>query len=155
MPGDVATLFGRLDARKDLVDVDGKRARLESTYLRVVREWGQSIESADSYTHGHCERVATLGEAVGRLLGLDEEQLTALRLGAYLHDLGKVKVPHEILNKPGKLTDEEFDRATGDRTKQGRHVGRESVHVCIDDHSRLAFAQVMPDRAQGHHGRLP
>ena len=101
-------LFGRLDARKDLVDVDGKRARLESTYLRVVREWGQSIESADSYTHGHCERVATLGEAVGRLLGLDEEQLTALRLGAYLHDLGKVKVPHEILNKPGRLTDEEF-----------------------------------------------
>jgi putative nucleotidyltransferase with HDIG domain len=45
---------------------------------------------------------------VGRELGLEPVQLTTIRLGAYLHDLGKVKVPHEILNKPGRLTDEEF-----------------------------------------------
>ncbi|HEX6964488.1 MAG TPA: tetratricopeptide repeat protein, partial [Gemmatimonadaceae bacterium] len=51
-------LFGRLDARVDLVDVAAKRANLEETYLAVVRDWGQSIESADSYTYGHCERVA-------------------------------------------------------------------------------------------------
>ncbi len=101
-------LFLRLDARVDLVDVAGKMERLEETFLLVVREWGQSIESADSYTYGHCERVADYGVAVGRELGLDESQLTTVRLGAYLHDLGKVKVPHEILNKPGRLTDEEF-----------------------------------------------
>jgi HD-GYP domain-containing protein (c-di-GMP phosphodiesterase class II) len=46
--------------------------------------------------------------AVGRELGLDEGQLTTIRIGAYLHDLGKVKVPHEILNKPGALTPDEF-----------------------------------------------
>ena len=102
-------LFGRIDARVDLVDVASRRARLESVYLAVVREWGQSIESADSYTHGHCERVATYAVAVARGLGLDEAELTTIRLGAYLHDLGKVRVPHEILNKPGKLTVEEFD----------------------------------------------
>jgi HD-GYP domain-containing protein (c-di-GMP phosphodiesterase class II) len=45
---------------------------------------------------------------VAQGLGLDEGQQTTIRIGAYLHDLGKVKVPHEILNKPGKLTDEEF-----------------------------------------------
>ena len=82
--------------------------RLEETYLLVVREWGQSIESADTYTYGHCERVARYGVEVARALGLDEDQVTAIRLGAYLHDLGKVKVPHEILNKPGRLTDDEF-----------------------------------------------
>jgi putative nucleotidyltransferase with HDIG domain len=102
-------LFRRLEARTELVDVGRKIADLEGTYLRVVHEWGQSLESADSYTHGHCGRVAEHGLAVGRALGLDAGQLTALRLGAYLHDLGKVRIPQEILNKPGKLTAEEFD----------------------------------------------
>jgi putative nucleotidyltransferase with HDIG domain len=82
--------------------------RLEDTYLAVVRDWGQSIESSDSYTHGHCERVAEYGVAVARELGLDVDQQTTIRIGAYLHDLGKVRVPHEILNKPGKLTPDEL-----------------------------------------------
>lgn len=102
-------LFTRIDARVDLVDVASKVHRLEDTYFAVVREWGQSIESSDSYTFGHCERVAQYAVAVGRAMGLDEAQLTTLRMGAYLHDLGKVRVPHEILNKPGPLTPEEFE----------------------------------------------
>jgi putative nucleotidyltransferase with HDIG domain len=101
-------LFGRLDARVDLVDVSTKVHRLETTYFAVVRDWGQSIESSDSYTFGHCERVAGYAVGVAHELGLDEGQQTTIRIGAYLHDLGKVKVPHEVLNKPGKLTDEEF-----------------------------------------------
>jgi putative nucleotidyltransferase with HDIG domain len=101
-------LFGRLDAHLDLVDVEAKVADLEGSFLAVVRDWGQSIESADSYTHGHCERVADFAVAVARELNLSESEITTIRLGAYLHDLGKVKVPHEILNKPGRLTDEEF-----------------------------------------------
>src|SRR5204863_348392 len=74
-----------------------------------VREWGQSIESADSYTYGHCERVAQRAVAVARGLELDDTAQTTIRLGAYLHDLGKVRVPHEVLNKPGPLTREEFE----------------------------------------------
>jgi len=101
-------LFKQLDARRDLVDVGAKVAGLEGTYLAIVRDWGQSIESADSYTHGHCERVATYAVAVATALGLGEDERTTIRLGAYLHDLGKIKTPHEILNKPGRLTDEEF-----------------------------------------------
>jgi putative nucleotidyltransferase with HDIG domain len=102
-------LFSRLDARVDLVDVTSKTNRLEETYFAVVRDWGQSIESADTYTFGHCERVASYGVAVAEALGADQGQLTTIRMGAYLHDLGKVKVPHQVLNKPGKLTDEEFE----------------------------------------------
>lgn len=102
-------LFGRLEARHDLVNVGGKMAELEATYLAVVREWGQSIESSDTYTFGHCERVAQHAVAVARALGMEEEFQSAIRLGAYLHDLGKVRVPHEILNKPGPLTREEFE----------------------------------------------
>jgi putative nucleotidyltransferase with HDIG domain len=102
-------LFRRLDARVDLVFVGGKVTELENTYFELVREWGQSIESADSYTFGHCERVAQHAIAVARLRGLDETSETSIRLGAYLHDLGKVRVPHEILNKPGPLTREEYE----------------------------------------------
>ena len=102
-------LFGRLDARVELTHVDGKMAQLQATYLAVVREWGQSLESADPYTFGHCERVAQHGVAVARALGMDEHAQTTLQLGAYLHDLGKVRVPHELLSKPGPLTADEFE----------------------------------------------
>jgi putative nucleotidyltransferase with HDIG domain len=102
-------LFGRLNARRDLVDVAGKIQHLEGIYLEIVRQWGASIESSDSYTFGHSERVADYAVAVARAYGLSESELTAIRVGAHLHDLGKIRVPHEILNKPGKLTDDEFD----------------------------------------------
>lgn len=102
-------LFGQLHAQVDQVDVASKVEELETTYLAVVRDWGQSIESADSYTHGHCERVATYALAVAEELDLNEVDRTTIRIGAYLHDLGKVKVPHEILNKPAPLTPEEFE----------------------------------------------
>src|SRR5437016_11258809 len=76
-------LVGRLDARREQVHVNGKMAELEATYLAVVREWGQPIESADPYTFGDCERVARHGVAVARALGMDQRAQTTLRLGAY------------------------------------------------------------------------
>jgi putative nucleotidyltransferase with HDIG domain len=102
-------LFRRLDARIDLVDITTTRTELESVYLDPVRKWGQSIESADTYTFGHCERVAELAVRLAEALALPVSELTVIRMGAYLHDLGKVQVPDEILNKPGKLTDSEMD----------------------------------------------
>lgn len=104
---DAYRLFRRLDARVDLVHVGGKVAELEATYLAVVREWGRSIEINDNSTYGHSERVAEHAVAVARTLGLDEHEETTVLLGAYLHDLGKLRVPHEILVKPGSLTREE------------------------------------------------
>jgi putative nucleotidyltransferase with HDIG domain len=102
-------LFRRLEAHFDAVDVGAKIAELEETYLGIVRDWGQSIESADSYTFGHCERVAEYAVTVARALGLDQQQQQTVRLGAYLHDIGKVRVPHEVLNKPGTLTAAELE----------------------------------------------
>lgn len=100
-------LFARLGARADAQDVRGKVVALERIYLDLVAAWGRSIESANGYTFGHSERVAQYAEAVSAALGWDEYERTTVRLGAYLHDLGKVRVPHEILNKPGPLTQEE------------------------------------------------
>src|ERR687893_164334 len=102
-------LFGRLNARRDLVDVAAKMAHLEGIYLDVVRQWGSSIESSDTYTFGHSGRVAEYAVAIARAFGLADSELTAVRVGAHLHDVGKIRVPHEILNKPGQLSVEEFD----------------------------------------------
>lgn len=97
-------LFRRVNARHDLVSVGGKVSELESAYFAVVRDWGRSIESRDSRTFGHCERVAQHAVAMARALGLDEHAETTLLLGACLHDLGLLKVPHELLRKKGRLT---------------------------------------------------
>jgi putative nucleotidyltransferase with HDIG domain len=96
-------LFRRLDARRDAVNVGGRMTELQATFMRVVREWGESIESSDSHTYGHCERVAQNAVAVCRALGLDASAETTVLLGAYLHDVGMVRVPHEILRSTRPL----------------------------------------------------
>ncbi len=101
-------IFGKLTARRELRDVDGRVERLEQEFLAIVREWGSSIESADQYTQGHCERVADYACALARDVGLGEQSLFWFRMGALLHDVGKIDVPAEILNKPGALTEEEL-----------------------------------------------
>ena len=67
------------------------------------------LKKRDDYTALHCLRVSILALAFGRHLGLDEENLNLLGIGALLHDVGKMRVPDAILNKPGKLTDREYE----------------------------------------------
>jgi len=100
--------FTQLRARHELADVGRRMARLEGDFLDVVRQWGESIESKDIHTHGHCERVADLAEALAAKADFDESSLFWFRIGALLHDVGKLIVPAEVLNKPGQLTEEEW-----------------------------------------------
>lgn len=74
----------------------------------VLCTLGLSVESRDPYTEGHCERLAQHAVALGSHLGLPQESLVALRRGGYLHDLGKIAVPDEILKKGADLTPEEW-----------------------------------------------
>jgi putative nucleotidyltransferase with HDIG domain len=104
---DAHGLFRRVNARPEVVHVAGKVLELEATYRAVVRAWAQSIEGCDSSTFGHCERVALNAVAVGRALELDETTETTILLGAYLHDIGNLRVPREILTKAGPLTADE------------------------------------------------
>jgi len=71
--------------------------------------WLTHMKKRDEYTSIHCMNVCILAVTFGRTLGLERKQLDMLGLGALLHDIGKMNVPLEILNKPGRLTDEEFD----------------------------------------------
>jgi putative nucleotidyltransferase with HDIG domain len=110
-------LFAQLRARRELADVDRRTAALENDFLDVVRKWGDSIESKDVYTQGHCVRVADLACALWTRVNADDEtSLFWFRIGALLHDVGKLMVPAEVLNKPGKLTDEEWTMVRGHPT---------------------------------------
>lgn len=74
----------------------------------VLCTLGLIVESRDPYTEGHCERLALNAADLGRHLGLDEDSIVALRRGGYLHDLGKIAVPDEILKKGRDLTPDEW-----------------------------------------------
>jgi hypothetical protein len=67
-----------------------------------------AVEAKDPYTHGHSGRVAELATRIGLRIGLEPEDLRGLHQGAYLHDVGKIGVPDQVLNKPGSLTAEEW-----------------------------------------------
>ena len=101
-------LFAQLRARRELADVGRRMNGLESDFLEVVRKWGESIECKDQYTQGHCERVADLACALASRTGMDEQSLFWFRIGALLHDVGKLVIPAEVLNKSGSLTPDEW-----------------------------------------------
>lgn len=75
----------------------------------VLCTLGLIVEGRDPYTEGHCERLSVRAADLGRHLGLDDDSILALKRGGYLHDLGKIAVPDEILKKGSDLTPAEWE----------------------------------------------
>jgi putative two-component system response regulator len=98
-------LFARVKSSLKLKEFTDELETAES----VLCTLGRSVEARDPYTEGHCERLARNASDLGRYLDLDEESIVALRRGGYLHDLGKIAVPDEILKKGSNLTPAEWD----------------------------------------------
>src|SRR5690349_204404 len=101
-------LYKRLKAEHRVAQVERRNAALESRFLEMAHHWGDSIESKDHYTQGHCQRVAFFACVLADSMGMDAQSLFWFRLGALLHDIGKIIVPTEVLNKAGDLTEEEW-----------------------------------------------
>jgi putative two-component system response regulator len=99
-----AELFARVKSLLKLKEFTDELETAES----VLCTLGRSVEARDPYTEGHCERLAKWAVALGRHLGLDQDSMIALRRGGYLHDLGKIAVPDEILKKGSDLTADEW-----------------------------------------------
>jgi putative two-component system response regulator len=97
-------LFARVKSLLKLKEFTDELETAES----VLCTLGRSVESRDPYTEGHCERLAENASNLGRHLGLNEESIVALRRGGYLHDLGKIAVPDDVLKKGTNLTEEEW-----------------------------------------------
>lgn len=84
-------------------------AETQSAYVGAIRALAMALDARDPYTAGHSERVSAIAVAVGRQLNLEDDQLEVLRLGALLHDIGKIGISDHILRKPGSLTTEEYE----------------------------------------------
>ena len=85
-------------------------AESEETYLGVIGTLANALDARDPYTAGHSIRVSRLSVAIAREMGIPEADVETLRLGALLHDIGKIGVSDAVLLKPGRLTDEEFEQ---------------------------------------------
>jgi len=122
-------------ARYDILN--SMRSRDESRY----RSLAQTVELKDPYTRGHCDRVADYAERLARAAGVEEPLITCIRHGSILHDCGKIGVPEEVLNFPGKLTLEEFE-IIKQHPDWGTQVAREAnlpeavVNVILYHHER-------------------
>jgi HD-GYP domain-containing protein (c-di-GMP phosphodiesterase class II) len=80
----------------------------EQAYLQVLQSLAKALEAKDPYTAGHSGRVAKYSVKLGKFLNLPTKEIKILKQGALMHDLGKIAIPDHILNKPDKLTEEEF-----------------------------------------------
>ena len=110
--------LGRLEDEKRRVEIEERHVQAEkrhveevcALHLRTIEGLALAIDAKDHNTHGHLHRVRTYAVAIAEDLGLVEQDMDALRAAALLHDIGKLAVPDHIINKPGRLTPEEFEK---------------------------------------------
>jgi diguanylate cyclase (GGDEF)-like protein/putative nucleotidyltransferase with HDIG domain len=134
--------LGRLEAEKERVEVEKRHVeQIASLNMRTIEALALAIEAKDHTTHTHLQRVRTYAVEVAKELSLAEEQIEALRAAALLHDIGKLAVPEQIINKPGKLTPEEFEKM-----KVHPLVGAEIL-------DRVAFPYPVAPIVRAHHER--
>ena len=92
--------------------------------IEVVYGFALAVESRDPYTGGHVQRVTAYSLLLGKHLGLNRADLATLQMGGLMHDIGKIGVPDAVLQKPGRLNDEEFDLI-----KRHPVIGRDIIHM--------------------------
>jgi diguanylate cyclase (GGDEF)-like protein/putative nucleotidyltransferase with HDIG domain len=107
-PHVVAEFERRLTGLMALLPETARRARTEVPTVQAITALAATIDAKDHYTDGHSRRVAALAVALAQASGCPTEYIEAIRVGGLLHDIGKIGIPEAILNKPGKLTAEEW-----------------------------------------------
>jgi HD-GYP domain-containing protein (c-di-GMP phosphodiesterase class II) len=109
--GDLANNFNLMSAEIEKAIEKLKKAANENhlLFINSIRMLAAAIDAKDPYTRGHSERVARYSMAIGKHVGLSQDDMRHLRISALLHDVGKIGIDDRILRKPGALSDEEFD----------------------------------------------
>lgn len=107
LAGVIITTYAR---RADDLDVTAEQQEREQKLLQeLIESYAQVVDAKDPYTNGHSSRVAEYAVKIAELAGKSDEECQQIYFTALLHDVGKVGIPDAIINKPGKLTDEEFN----------------------------------------------
>lgn len=116
--------------------------RHKQALISTIRAISLTVEKRDPYTAGHQQRVADLAVQIGKELGLAEHRLEGLGLGAVIHDIGKIYVPAELLNRPGRLSKAEFE------------VIQSHAEVGYDIIKDVEFPWPVADMILQHHERM-
>ena len=134
--------LAKLAAEKRQVEIEKHHAEeVASLHLRTIESLALAIEAKDHTSHKHLQRVRVFAVEVAKDLGFPEEEIEALRAAALLHDIGKLAIPEHIINKPGRLTPEEFEKM-----KIHTLVGAEILQ-------RVAFPYPVAPIVRSHHER--
>ena len=169
-PGSQDTVFGdlmlsgwlrkyraerRLAEARDLLE-GGAAAALDGadaeTRRDLLEKLSSALEARDSYTHGHSKRVTRHSERIARELGLSQELVAKVRIAAAVHDVGKIKTPREVLTKPGRLDDREFEiikRHPVDSAEMVRGLGDADITAMVRHHHERLDGTGYPDRLAG------
>ena len=121
--------------------LDSNESLLKS-YKQTITSLSTAIEAKDEYTKGHCERVTKYAVATAKRINFDEADIEKLELSAILHDIGKIGVSTNIINKPGQLSEEEFDIV-----KEHPNIGSRII-------SEISFLHDIPQIIGQHHERI-
>jgi putative two-component system response regulator len=107
--------LGKIVERKTK-ELGQREAELRQSFERLQRSFDNAIQAVstiveirDPYTSGHQKQVSKIASAIARIMGLSENEVSGIKMAGLIHDIGKVAIPFEILTKPGKLDDLEFD----------------------------------------------
>jgi len=134
--------LAKLAAEKQQVEIEKRYAEeVAALHLRTIESLALAIEAKDHTSHKHLQRVRVFAVEVAKALGYSEDEVEAVRAAALLHDIGKLAIPEHIINKPGKLTPEEYEK-----TKLHTVVGAGILE-------RVAFPYPVAPIVRSHHER--
>ncbi|WBW99765.1 HD-GYP domain-containing protein [Oceanirhabdus sp. W0125-5] len=127
---------------KNSKELRGAYSKLQKSYKNTIITLSNAIDARDPYTAGHSKRVAKISVEIGKNMTFSNKDLESLELAALLHDVGKIGISDAILNKPGKLTEDEFNKI-----KEHPEIG---VNILKDIESFQNILQII----KFHHERI-
>jgi len=101
--------FSRMNLPETMEELQKAADSSRDEFVETLRQLAIATDSRDPYTRGHSERVTRFSVEIARIMGLPDEEVERVRVGALIHDIGKIRIPEEILNKPTVLTEAEYE----------------------------------------------
>lgn len=101
--------------------VDEQTGEIKKSYINTIKSLAYALEAKDKYTHGHSERVTDIAVKIAMEFNFSDEAIEKIRLAGLLHDIGKIGISEDILNKPGRLDKEEFEQVKT-HSEVGEHI---------------------------------
>ena len=131
----------KVESRRQRAELNKRRKQMETMSLQMMRTLSTTIEAKDEYTRGHSYRVAEYAALIAEELGWDKKEIRNLKNAAHLHDIGKIGIPDNILNRPTRLTEEEFQVI-----KEHTVIGAEILkNITLIDHVKEVARSIMKD----------